>query len=289
MYLSYYGLKEAPFGLTPDPKFIFKTESYLEALSTIKYGIEQSKGIVVVVGEVGTGKTTTLRSAIQQFHRSVLAAYIFNPFLTVSEFYEQLSNGLGLDVAPAASKAGRLDVLGRLLAARHTQQQRTVLIIDEAHGLPTDVMEEVRLLANFETSSEKLLQVILCGQPELRTILNRTDLRQLKQRVSLRCTLKPLSPFEVNEYIRFRLKVAQAGRVNLFAPEAVALIGQLSQGVPRIINNLCDNALLYGFAGGCDVVSEEIIREVAESLDLSVPEPELVPHADFHGSVHSFF
>lgn len=289
MYLSYYGLKEAPFGLTPDPRFIFKTESYLEAISTIKYGIEQSKGIVVVIGEVGTGKTTTLRSAIQQFQRSVLAAYIFNPFLTVPEFYEQLSSGLGLEVAPSASKATRLDALGRLLAARHAQRLRTALIVDEAHGLPGDVMEEVRLLANFETSSEKLLQVILCGQPELRAVLNRTDLRQLKQRVSLRCTLKPLSPFEVNEYIRFRLKVAQAERINLFDPDAVALIGQISQGVPRIVNNICDNALLYGFAGGCDVVSDEIVREVAESLDLTVPEPELVPRADFNGSIHSFF
>ncbi|HEX9001332.1 MAG TPA: AAA family ATPase, partial [Blastocatellia bacterium] len=173
MYLNYYGLKEAPFGLTPDPKFIFETESYLEALSTIQYGIEQSKGIIVVVGEVGTGKTTTLRSAIQQFSQRVQSAYIFNPSLTAAEFFEQICNGFGLGLPRSASKPKRLDALGRLLAQRHAEGLRTALIIDEAHGLPKGLLEEVRLLANFETSSEKLLQVILCGQPELRALLNR--------------------------------------------------------------------------------------------------------------------
>jgi general secretion pathway protein A len=281
MYLNHYGLKESPFGLTPDPKFIFKTESYIEALSTIKYGVEQSKGIIVVVGEVGTGKTTTLRSAIQQFSRRVQLAYVFNPSLTAEEFFEQICNGFGLGLPRAASKPERLDALGRLLAERHSQGLRTALIIDEAHGLPENLLEEVRLLANFETSSEKLLQVILCGQPELRTLLNQPNLRQLKQRVSLRCALEPLTPFEVNEYIRFRLKIAGAARVNLFDAEAVTIISRISQGVPRVINNVCDNALLYGFSGNCQTVSADLVWEVVESLDLGPTEPilESVPRA----------
>jgi len=272
MYLNFYQLKEPPFGLTPDPKFIFKTESYLEAVSTVKYGIEQSKGIVVVVGEVGTGKTTTLRSAIQQFSQRVLAVYIFNPFLTVPEFFEQLCRGFGLGLDKTASKPEQLEALGRLFINRHQQGLRTALILDEAHGLAGDVLEEVRLLVNFETSSEKLLQVILCGQPELRDTLNRNELRQLKQRVSLRCVLKPLSAFEVNEYIRFRLKVAGAARVNLFSPDAVALISRISEGVPRVINNLCDNALLFGYAGGNELITGDVISEVIDTLELSAPD-----------------
>ena len=148
-----------------------------------------------------------------------------------------------------------------------------MLIIDEAHGLPEDLLEEVRLLVNFETSSDKLLQVVLCGQPELRAQLNRPDLRQLKQRVSLRCALKPLTPFEVNEYIRFRLKIAGAARINLFDAEAVTLISRVSQGVPRVINNICDNALLYGFSGDRQMVGVDLVQEVIETLDLGPTEP----------------
>ncbi len=287
MYINYYGLKEPPFGLTPDPKFMFKTESHLEAMSTIKYGVEQSKGIVVLTGEVGTGKTTTLRAAIQQFSRRVLPAYIFNPFLTVAEFFEQICHGFGLELPQSASKPERLNALGRLFIARHAQGLRTALIIDEAHGLSDHVLEEIRLLSNFETSSEKLLQMILSGQPELREVLNRAQLRQLKQRVSLRCTLKPLSAFEVNEYIRFRLKVAGAIRVNLFDAESVALVSRFSQGVPRVINNICDNALLYGFAGERDVIGGEIIREVIEALDLDAPDLAVFAHLDVNSSIRS--
>lgn len=278
MYLNHYKLNEAPFNLTPDPKFLFKTESYLEALAAIKYGVDQSKGLIALTGEVGLGKTTTLRSAVQQFHPSVLSVYIFNPFLTVSEFFQQLCGGFGIDSTKVSSKPEQLDALGRLLITRHAQGLRTVLIIDEAHGLSAAVLEEIRLLANFETSSEKLLQIVLSGQPELRDTLNRKELRQLKQRISLRCLLKPLSTFEVNEYIRFRLKMAGAARVSLFNPEAVTLISRVSEGVPRVINNLCDNALLYGFASGAKVIGGEIVREVIDALDLNAPDiaPELV-------------
>ncbi|MEK6408457.1 MAG: AAA family ATPase [Acidobacteriota bacterium] len=269
MYLEFYGLKEMPFGLTPDPRYIFKTESHLEMLATVRYAIEHNKGLVVVVGEVGTGKTTTLRAALQQFSDEVLCVYIFNPFLTASEFFEQLADEFELGLNKTASKPELLAALGHFLALRHSKGQRTVLIVDEAHGLPTALLEEIRLLLNFETNSEKLLQVILSGQPELQESLNRPALRQLKQRVSLRCEIKALSVFEINKYIRFRLKQAGATNVNLFDNGAIGLIGNVSQGIPRIVNNICDNALLYGYAAGAEVITRDIIEEVIESLDLS--------------------
>jgi general secretion pathway protein A len=269
MYLEYYGLKEMPFGLTPDPRYIFKTESHLEMLATVRYAIEHNKGLVVITGEVGTGKTTTLRAALQQFSDEVLSVYIFNPFLTASEFFEQLAHEFELDLPKTASKPEMLAALGQLLATRHSQGLRTVLIVDEAHGLPTALLEEIRLLLNFETSSEKLLQVILSGQPELHELLNRPALRQLKQRISLRCQIKPLSVFEINKYIRFRLKQAGATNVNLFDNGAIGLIGNVSQGIPRVVNNICDNALLYGYASGAEAITRDIIEEVIEALDLS--------------------
>jgi general secretion pathway protein A len=269
MYLEYYGLKEMPFGLTPDPGYIFKTESHLEMLATVRYAIEHNKGLVVVTGEVGTGKTTTLRAALQQFSDEVLCVYIFNPFLTASEFFEQLAHEFELDLPKTASKPEMLAALGHLLATRHSQGLRTVLIVDEAHGLPAPLLEEIRLLLNFETSSEKLLQVILSGQPELHEVLNRPALRQLKQRISLRCQIKPLSVFEINKYIRFRLKRAGATNVNLFDNGAIGLIGNVSQGIPRVVNNICDNALLYGYASGAEAITRDIIEEVIEALDLS--------------------
>jgi general secretion pathway protein A len=269
MYLEFYGLKEMPFGLTPDPKYIFKTESHLEVLATIRYAVEHNKGLVVVTGEVGTGKTTTLRAAIQQFTDEVQCVYTFNPFLTASEFYEQLADEFDLGLKRTASKPELLSALGHTLALRHSKELRTVLVVDEAHGLPTALLEEIRLLMNFETNSEKLLQVILSGQPELQDVLNRPQLRQLKQRVSLRCEVKPLSLFEINKYVRFRLKQAGARNVNLFDNAAIGLIGSVSQGIPRVVNNVCDNALLYGYAAGAEMVTRNIIADVIEALDLS--------------------
>jgi general secretion pathway protein A len=269
MYREFYKLKTIPFGLTPDPKYIFKTESHLEVTANLKYCIEHSKGIVVVLGEVGTGKTTTLRSMIQQFGHDILAVYIFNPYLTVSEFFELFTDGLKLALPRTSSKADLLSAIGRTLAVRHAKGLRTVLIIDEAHGLSIHLLEEIRLLANFETNSEKLLQVILCGQPELRETLNQPQLRQLKQRVSLRSVILPLEAHEVNQYIRFRLKTAGAERVDIFNPEAVELIEQMSLGIPRIINNICDNALLYGYAGAHETINSNVIKEVIKALDIS--------------------
>ena len=281
MYLEHYGLKEWPFSLTPDPRYIFKTESHLEVLATVKYGVEQNKGLIVVSGEVGCGKTTILRAALATFDDAVLAVYIFNPFLTAAEFFEQVAAEMDLRLPRTVTKPELLAALGRLLAERHAAGLRTVLVVDEAHGLPTALLEEIRLLMNFETNSEKLLQVILCGQPELAETLNRPQLRQLKQRVSLRAAIKPLSVFEINKYIRFRLKQAGAENVGLFDNAAVKLIGQVSQGIPRIINNVCDNALLYGYAAASEVITREIIEEVVRALDLAPPTLSDHSEADF--------
>lgn len=268
MYTEFYGLKEIPFGLTPNPKFIYKTDSYLEVVSNLKYCISQSKGLAVVTGEVGTGKTTTLRSVLQQFGPDILSVYLFNPFVTVAEFFQLVSNGLNLGLGSTGSKADVLNAIGACLAQRHSRGLRTVLIIDESHGLSPAVLEEVRLLANFETNSEKLLQIVLCGQPELREILNQPGLRQLKQRISLRCSIRPLHVYEINNYIRFRLKSAGAPRVNIFDPSAIETIGLASAGIPRVINNICDNALLYGYATGQATIGRSTIADVIEALDI---------------------
>jgi len=269
MYLSFYGLKEIPFGLTPNPRYIFKTESYLEVISNLKYGIYHYKGLVVVTGEVGTGKTTTLRSMMEQLGPDISAVYILNPYLTVSEFYEMLAGGLRLGLPTTASKPEILNALTRSLAQRHNKRLRSVLIVDEAHGLSHSVLEEIRLLANFETNTEKLLQLVLCGQPELRETLNHPALRQLKQRISLRCSIKPLGQFEIDKYVRFRLKMAGAERVDIFDGQALELISRVSLGIPRVINNICDNALLQGYASGQAVITREIIEDVIDLLDLT--------------------
>jgi general secretion pathway protein A len=281
MYTEFYGLKEIPFGMTPNPRYIFKTESYLEVISNLKYGISHYKGLVVVTGEVGTGKTTTLRSMMQQLGQEVLAVYLLNPFLTASEFYELLAGELRLGLSLTASKPERLSTLTRFLATRHSKGLRTVLIADEAHGLATNVLEEIRLLANLETNTEKLLQIVLCGQPELRDKLNQPDLRQLKQRVALRCSIKPLASFEVDKYIRFRLKTAGAERLDIFDEEAVDLIGRVSMGIPRVINNICDNSLLHGYAAEREVIGKDIIQGVIETLDISTNDMTTGEPSDF--------
>ncbi len=268
MYAQFYGFKETPFGLTPNPKYIFKTESYLEVISSLKYCISQYKGLVVVLGEVGTGKTTTLRSMLQQLGPDIVSIYILNPFLTVPEFYHWLTKSLRLDLAPSCSKPELLETLAICLARRHAKGSRTVLIADEAHGLSQEVLEEIRLLANLETNTEKLLQIVLCGQPELRETLNRPNLRQIKQRIAMRCTINPLEMYEINKYIRFRMKTAGAERLDIFDSEAIDLIGRLSQGIPRVINNICDNALLRGYADNQEIITRDIIQEVATVLDI---------------------
>jgi general secretion pathway protein A len=269
MYLQFYGLRDIPFSLTPDPRFLYFTASHREVMANLSYGIQHGKGLIVATGEVGTGKTTALRVMLTRLDRSVLSSYIFNPGLTVPDLYQQMSADFGL--GQYTSKSDMLMKLGKLLMMRHSRGLRTVLIVDEAQGLSRELLEEVRLLLNFETYTEKQLQIILVGQPELRQLLNSPDLRQLKQRISLRCEIKPLKVEDVSGYIRARLKVAGASRLDLFSADAVAMIYRASEGIPRLVNNICDNALLTGYAMNARIITPEIVAEVAEALDLLRP------------------
>ncbi len=267
MYAEFYGLKELPFALTPDPRFIYFTPSHTEVMANLHYGIESGKGLVVVTGEVGTGKTTILRWIMQRLDRTVLVAHIFNPRLSVTEFYQHVASLL--DVQEWETKPELLVSLGQALESRHSRGLRTVLIIDEAQGLSPNVLEEIRLLSNFESDTAKQLQIVLTGQPELRDVLNNPGLRQLKQRVALRCVIKPLpNVAETDRYITSRLLVSGAERTDIFSTDAIDYIYRCTEGIPRNINNLCDNALLAGYAAGDLIIGRAIIEEVAESFDM---------------------
>jgi len=267
VYAEFYGLKEVPFALTPDPHFIYFTPSHTEVMANLHYGIESGKGLIVVTGEVGTGKTTILRWMMQRLDRTVLVAYVFNPRLSVTEFYQHLASLF--DVQKWETKPELLVSLGLVLDSRHSRGLRTVLIIDEAQGLSPAVLEEIRLLSNFESDTAKQLQIVLTGQPELRDVLNYPELRQLKQRVALRCKIKPLSSIdETDRYITSRLLASGAERTDIFSRDAVEYIYRCAEGIPRNINNLCDNALLAGYAAGELTIGRSIVEEVAESLDM---------------------
>ena len=267
MYAEFYGFKELPFALTPDPRYIYFTPSHTEVMANLHYGIESGKGLVVVTGEVGTGKTTILRWMMQRLDRTVMVAYIFNSRLSVTEFYQNIA-GL-FELQNWETKPELLAALGHALESRHSRGLRTVLIIDEAQGLSPAVLEEIRLLSNFESDTSKQLQIVLTGQPELREVLNNPDLRQLKQRIALRCVIKALPTVEeTDRYITARLLVSGAERTNIFTNAAIDYIYRCTEGIPRNINNLCDNALLAGFAAGDETIDRDLIEEVAETLDM---------------------
>lgn len=287
MYAEFYGLRELPFALTPDPRYIYFTPSHTEVMANLHYGVESGKGLIVVTGEVGTGKTTILRWMMQRLDRTVMVAYIFNPRLSVPEFYQHLA--ALFDIQNWETKSDLLIELGKVLESRHSRGLRTVLIIDEAHGLSPSVLEEVRLLGNFESDTAKQLQVVLTGQPELRHVLNYSDLRQLKQRVALRCEIKALPNVEETaRYISSRLSVAGAARpAEMFSPGAIDYIFRCSEGIPRNINNLCDNALLNGFAAGDPIISRAIIEEVAQTFDL-LPRDRKLPTAEENDAARIF-
>lgn len=267
MYKEFFKLEDTPFNLTPDPRYIVFTPSYNEVLASLYYGLENAKGLIVLTGEVGTGKTTALRWILRRLDSSVLAAYVFNPRLSIDEFYHHITQMLG--IGDWSNKAELLTEMGRVLEQRHRRGLRTILIIDEAHELSDYVLEEIRLLMNFESDNAKHLQIVLTGQPELRDKLNRPNLRQLKQRVALRCRMHPLPNVgEVERYITERLLIAGSEQPNIFTPGAVDYIFQCAEGIPRQINNLCDNAMLTAYAAGEQIIGRRVIEEVAENLDL---------------------
>jgi len=278
MYESFYGLSERPFDLTPNPRFLYLTARHREALSNLRYGIAARKGVTVLTGEAGTGKTTLIRATLdQQQDQPIHTVTVSNPTLTRSEFHEFLAAAFGLSPNAANSKSRFLFELDRLLADRQQRGEITALIIDESQSLPDELLEEVRLLANQETATEKLLPVVLVGQPELADRLNRTELRQLKQRIALRCTLTPLSLRETAAYIGTRLRIAGGDIAQVFTRDAVAAIHDCSGGVPRTVSVICDNALLNGFASDQRPVSRNLVIDVAGDFDLHPSAPPVIP------------
>lgn len=272
MYKEFFGLDELPFTLTPDPRFLVFTPSYNEVLASLYYGLENSKGLIVLTGEVGTGKTTALRWILRRLDSSVLAAYVFNPRLSIEDFYHHVTSLL--NVKEWQNKAELLTVLGKVLEERNRRGLKTVLIIDEAHELSDYVLEEIRLLLNFESDTAKHLQIVLTGQPELRDVLNKPNLRQLKQRVALRCKMHALpNSDEVERYINERLLLAGSKEPNIFTPGAIDYIYRCSEGIPRQINNLCDNAMLAAYSAGEQVIGRQVVEEVADNLDLLPTQP----------------
>ncbi|MEO6654646.1 MAG: AAA family ATPase [Pyrinomonadaceae bacterium] len=278
MYKEFFGLDDIPFTLTPDPRFIVFTPSYNEVLASLYYGLENAKGLIVLTGEVGTGKTTALRWILRRLDASVLAAYVFNPRLSIDEFYHHVTQMLG--IKDWTNKSELLNTMGKVLEERHRRGLRTVIIIDEAHELSDYVLEEIRLLLNFESDNAKHLQIVLTGQPELRDKLNQANLRQLKQRVALRCGMHSFPNVEeVDRYITERLLIAGSDQPNVFTPEAVDFIFQCSEGIPRQINNICDNAMLAAYSAGVQVIGRQIIETVAENLDM-LPRKDALHAAD---------
>jgi general secretion pathway protein A len=272
MYKSFYNLKRNPFEITPDPAFLFPTRRHNEALAALYYGVRRHKGFVVMTGEVGTGKTLLVRCLLELLNRKNVAyAYVFNSRLSPMEFLQYIAGDLGLPTA-GKNKTELLLDLSSFLIARHQQKLTTVLVVDEAHHLDVEVLEEVRLLTNLETSQEKLLQILLVGQPELDEKMDSVQLRQLKQRIALRSQLEPLTFEETKGYILRRLQLAAANgqAADLFPAETVASVFRHSRGIPRLINTICENALINGFARQVRSVGPEIIEEVAADFRLHV-------------------
>jgi type II secretory pathway predicted ATPase ExeA len=269
IYAEFFGFREAPFNLTPDARFLFLTPPAKEALSNLRYGLATGKGLTVMLGDAGTGKTTLVRAAVGELGNSS-SRYVLlsNPTLCRNEFYEFLSEAFGFTSQAARSKTRFLAELQADVRARSAKGGITGLIVDEAQSMPYELLEEIRLLGNIETPSSKLLNIVLSGQPELADRLNEPGLRQLKQRVALRCTLKPLTLDEAMAYVAGRIRIAGGQPAQVFTADAVSAIHAASRGIPRSVNVLCDNALISGFAAQIRPISSKVVAEVCRDFDL---------------------
>lgn len=266
MYLGFYGLNEKPFNVTPDPKFLYLAPAHREALAQLTYGVQEKKGFTVLTGEVGTGKTTLLQTLLRRLDPSTAVAFVFDSTLPFDGLLEYMLEDFGIPNA-GQSRAQRLIALNNFLIERHRTGQNTVLILDEAQNLDPSTLEQIRLLSNFETPTEKLLQILLVGQLELRARLRLHELRQLEQRIGMQCQIRPLTPEETRDYIRSRLRVAGAPDLELFSGLAVTRIAEYSRGVPRLVNILCDQCLLIGYADQKRQVGPGTVREAIEYLE----------------------
>ena len=270
MYQEHYGLVRSPFEMTPDPAFLYLGEAHREGLATLVYGVRARKGFTLLTGEVGTGKTTLLHALLAQLDRETLSAFIFNPKLEPLDFFRMVFDEFGIEEA-CQTKAEYLLALNHFLIERLKQDQTTLLIVDEAQNLSADMLEEIRLLSNLETPRSKLIQIMLVGQPELWEMLSTPELRQLRQRIVLRHRLLPFGEAECAAYVEERLKLAGYTGKGIFDRKALRELHRVTGGTPRLINIVCDGALLLGFGRGKAQLGAHEIREVASDLALEAP------------------
>jgi general secretion pathway protein A len=275
MYESYYGFDEKPFSLTPDPKYLYRSESHANAFELLQYAIERREGFAVITGDIGTGKTTLCRALLEKIDRRTFTALLLNPFLSEEDLLRAILQDLGVVSRSGERVAGRqpskqelVNTLHDFLLSLVPLGGRAVLIIDEAQNLPLPILEQIRILSNFETDKEKLLQIFLVGQLNLIPLLRSPELRQLDQRVSIRYQLRPLTDDEVGAYVSHRLAIANGSKGVVFAPAALRLVYDYSAGIPRLINMLCDRALLAGYTAQTMRIDEDLVVTAAEGLDL---------------------
>jgi general secretion pathway protein A len=269
MYPSFFGLKENPFSMTPDPHFIYLGKNHQEALSRLVYGIWQKKGFIAMTGEVGTGKTTLIHYLLSKLSgvEHTKTAFLFNPKLPVNDFFAYILKDLGVN-GHGNTKGDYVHALYQELLQAYQKGQRVVLFVDEAQGLSPELLEEIRLLSNLETGKSKLLQIVLIGQPELNKTLLKPEFRQLRQRINLRYHLQPLSEKETKEYIQKSLRIAGARR-SVFTKQAIKEIYRYSGGMPRMINILCDNSLLGGYSSNRRIIDKKLVKEATKELQLT--------------------
>jgi general secretion pathway protein A len=277
MYEPYYGFAEKPFSLTPDPKYLYRSESHANAFELLQYAIERREGFVVITGDIGTGKTTLCRALLEHTDRKTFTALLLNPFLSETDLLRGILQDLGVVSRGEERFGGRQPSKQDLITALYDfllslvpLGARAVLIIDEAQNLPLPILEQIRILSNLETDKEKLLQIILVGQLNLIPLLRSPELRQLDQRVSIRYQLKPLSEEEAGAYIAHRLAIANGARSVVFTPAALKLVHQYTGGIPRLINLLCDRALLGGYSAQTARIDDDLVAVAADGLDLKL-------------------
>ncbi|MCU0669293.1 MAG: AAA family ATPase [Myxococcota bacterium] len=267
MYLQHFGLIRAPFEMTPDPAFLYLGEAHQEGLATLVYGVRARKGFVMLTGEVGTGKTTLLHALLSQLDPNTQAAFVFNPRLEALDFFRLLFDEFGIETK-CATKAEYLIALNKFLIERLERDHPTLLIVDEAQNLSSDMLEEIRLLSNLETPSSKLIQIMLVGQPELEEKLARQELRQLRQRIVLRFRLRPFEQDETEHYVQERLRLAGYTGKGLFKRGALRRLHGVTGGIPRLLNVICDGSLLLAYSRGESQIDVDEVDEVARDLGL---------------------
>lgn len=279
MYEEYFGFTEKPFSLTPDPKYLFKSASHASAFELLQYAIRRREGFVVITGDIGTGKTTLCRAILEQIDTKTFSALVLNPFVAEEDLLRVILQEFGV-VSRQEIKHGRLarvskaeliETLNEFLLSLHRLRAQAVLIIDEAQNLPLQVLEQIRILSNLETEKEKLLQIVLVGQLNLKDLLRRPELRQLDQRVSIRYDLTPLSAEETSQYVQHRLSVAGGGAAVTFTPKSLRRLHRYTAGIPRLINLLCDRALLSAYSAHTPRIVPSFLESAAESLEIERP------------------